>query len=288
MVVLRGVNIIENYAKIGGGGLIVSHPENVALDCSNNRTEYKTSARISDGFLEMKETRKMRRLSNASCPSWVKNEIDANGYGPLKASFADSAKACLEGDQCRSSVEEIPVHRSSEFIPSIQIILIDRFGQVNADPNPDHSDLLVEVSSPQTRLSGQLNSKFERGKAILNETIVTGHPGSYQLHFSFTDKRIEPLVLNSALQQCEIGEESVLNDTACQRCESGTYNIEQPLGTCKDCPEGCVCRKWGIYPTEEYWTPSPCIAKAQECISENACNKGKPLYIKIKAFALLL
>lgn len=130
------------------------------------------------------------------------------------------------------------------------------------------------MSSSSVLLSGQLSAPFERGVAIFKETIVTGHPGEYNLRLSFSDDRIEPVDLKTGLQFCKLGEESVLNNTACQKCEIGTYSIEQPLSKCKECPMGCACKKWGIAPMQNNWSPSPCIAKAQECLSEDGCHYG--------------
>lgn len=128
VMALRGVNLIDNYADVGGGGLIVSHPQNVAFSCLKQNVERNENDTIVGGFLKMNETNGFRRLSKSSCRSWPGNKIGDGGYGSLRATFVTIAFVCLIDSECRFSANRIPFHRSAEFIPAIKITLVGGFG----------------------------------------------------------------------------------------------------------------------------------------------------------------
>lgn len=275
IVVLKGVQLTDNYADVGGGAVVASNPQHVAVLCSSEATEEPTLNNILHGLTTLQDLNKMPRLSDKVCRSWTGNKVGQGGYGAIKATFAATAVVCIvQGNACRPTNGQLPTHISAKFLPPLKIILIDQFGQMPAEPSPDQQALAVFPASDHVRLSGQLNAGFERGEALLTETTVTGHPGDYSMLLQFHDDRIDDIQLESALRSCSLGEQSVLDNTACQRCEVGMYSVQEPLDNCKECPHGCVCKKWGIAPQRHHWMSSPCMTHAEECLSDTACNYG--------------
>lgn len=276
IVVLRGVDLDGNRAEAGGGGIMASHPRQVILNCSMQATTMPITQNITEGFVRRFVSNQMQRLMDTECPFWRENSVAESGYGPVKATFASSASACmLKGDRCERLTDRLPEHRSTELIPAVKITLVDQFGQLPAEAHPDSKDISVTTkSSRHVRLFGQLSVGFERGEASITDAAVTGQPGRYRLVLHFSDKRIDDIRLSTALAECSIGEESVVDNTACQTCEMGTYSVRKPLDKCEDCPDNCVCNRWGIAPKSNYWISSPCTTKAEKCLSDIACDYG--------------
>lgn len=272
IIVLKNLDLMDNYARIGGGGIMASHPAHVAVQCSG-RVEAPTSKNLADGLLKINDVHQMSRLSQKACPAWKGNSVGEGGYGPTRATFAFTANVCLANDkECFDANGEIPVHSSAGLIPPIKITLVDQYGQSPAEPPPCSDHFFVAPQSKDVRLSGQLESHFFRGEASLTETTVTGNPGDYSLTLHFSDKRMADINLYTELRSCAIGEQSVLHNTACQKCEAGTYSVQEPLEKCTECHGSAICRKWGIAPKNGHWIPSPCVTQARECLSENACT----------------
>lgn len=275
IVILRDVELVDNDAQVGGGGIMATHPQYIAVQCSSGTQVETLSNNITEGFAQINKMNDFPRLLNHVCRSWTGNRVGKGGYGDLRATFGAKAVTCISKDnECQQTNGVLPMHSSAAFIPPIKITLVDQFGQFPAEPGPDHQDLMASPESDQVRMSGQLHSIFNRGEALLTETTVIGHPGKYRMVLRFHDDRIEDVELNSELQSCSVGQQSVLNDTACQWCEIGTFSVREPLDICEECPDNCVCRRWGIQPTRGHWLPSPCTTKALECLSEHACAYG--------------
>lgn len=259
---------------------MASHPDCIVMDCMRPQNAKPTLRNITEGFLQPNATMSMQSLSERSCASWRGNRVGAHGYGVEKATYAFRAVVCvIDGEECRPADGKLRAHRSTGHIPPIKITLVDRFGQRPAAPYPDHQLLVTIASAKQpreVRLSGQLDVRFDGGEAVLDETTVTGTPGAYGLLLNFSDPQLNNVTLTTELESCLVGEQSVLGNTACQPCEAGSYRVHEPVNTCIECPDHCICNTWGIAPARNYWIPSPCSPMAEECLSDRACEYGTP------------
>ena len=276
VVILRETLVQGNHAEIGGGGIIASRPELVAISCIRSRHPKGSNQASSVDFVTEHEISQTARLDDIDCLSWTHNTVGSDGYGPLKATFATIAVACAySNDTCEGSNKHLPTHSSAHVVPAIQITLLDKFGQRPAEPRPEHRNASTTISSNRVRLSGQMNSQFERGRALFNETRVVGSPGPYRVKLQLSDASIESLELHTELRRCQIGEQKVLNNTACQRCEAGMYSIDESADACHECPENTLCESWGIVPKDGYWIPSPCFTHPKRCLFEAGCTRGR-------------
>lgn len=75
------------------------------------------------------------------------------------------------------------------------------------------------------------------------------------------------------VRECQIGEESIRDETQCQECDNSSYNFNpQKANGCAACPENADYTGRFIIPKESNWHKSPCHSSVKECLIEEACK----------------
>lgn len=211
-----------------------------------------------------------------ACVTWRNNFVEPGGYGPLRAgyvSFARASPSIRNGASHQGPIILRREYRRSPSFLSIFITLFDEFDQFPAEPMMDHTDLVVRIRSEEASdFSGRLESRFQRGKALL---AVRGRPGNFTLHLTFSDERIKSIPVDIVIMQCSAGWFSTLGGQNCQNCGIGSYNFDPNATSCKECPSEGTCDSWGIKPKKGFWIPFPCYEDLKECLTMTACDFRK-------------
>lgn len=282
-VVLRGTVFLENFAKVGGGGIMAAHPNHTYFMCAFTPKEKDLDSReIAARYITEMGDVEFTKLSEDRCKTWKHNSVANGGYGPLKGGYVSYAKVTFKGNESSEDKLLFERNQKNSELPLIYVVLFDEFNQSPAEPQIDHPNLIVNITAEnEIDLSGQLNAMFDRGKAVFDGVILRGPPGYHNLTLIFSDKRIDPVFIPLEIAACSIDWFSVSNGKDCQKCDPGTYNFDSSNTGCSDCPDNAQCRYWGIEPKSKFWLPFPCYERPRECLTDAACNYGNQLEIII-------
>lgn len=272
---LKGTVFSRNEAIIGGGAIFVQQPEDVAFSCLLVSTKRNETSNLQSLFLSSREVSKLELLSKKNlCSSWKNNQVQSGGYGDQIAGYAIDTK--LKSTSKDNAIKVNRAERNPQ-LPTFHILLFDAFNQSFAEPQSDRSQLILSLkTNEEVEISGQRETVFQRGKATLDGVFIRGFPGNYSLNLTFSDDRIADIRIQFEILPCPIGWTSIANDQDCQKCEAGTYHFESNATECMTCPEGGICRFWGISPDKNYWLPFPCSNSPYKCPLKRACDYGHP------------
>lgn len=277
---------VENHAERAGGGFFVDRMDMVDADWRLEETEQF-------------EIHKGHFSSNFNCSNLTRNTVNPMGYGAHIATAVRSFYVILiyqngtkQNVQTGASAT-IDDWRSGDALPVLQFVMMDHFMQgpsltraknikifqenqtLETDFFGSYAKVIAE--SPNGLMENRLSSDASSGMGNMSIGAVLRKPGNYKLILWRGNNKLMNVSLKVTLRKCIIDEESALGGKLCAMCDSNHFNLDPESSDCKLCPTHCNCSSWGIAPMEKHWVPSPCFAKAFECLSAAACHYSIPL-----------
>lgn len=282
----------DNHAEKVGGAYYIENIEVLATDCL---------IPAGDSVIEGKGY----KSSNFQCASMKNNS--AIEYGDNIAGAARSFQVKL--DFLNGTVRHfeagdtfpIPSWKSGIMIPTFNVTTFDalRQGPAISRTHGAYSTItngldeavelvgyvVARIESPDKLIYNQLSTRVENGNGSLTVGVPLKSPGNYILKLWVGEDQRTVTIIKVEIRSCIVNEKTTLNGTLCIICDGNEYNFAPKRDSCTTCPDNCLCDKWGIKPTDNFWLPHPCHTNAMLCLTEIACNFGKPvLFFRLTSF----
>lgn len=162
--------------------------------------------------------------------------------------------------------------QSGQQLPTIQITVLDAFGQSPAPTSPPSFN--ASIMSPDRLFQGVVTSQVTNGVGTFPEIAALRPPGKYTLKIiPQTMFSIQEATLMIQIRACRIDEEPTRGMLLCRACGNNSYNFEPTKHDgCAACPDKASCQGRYIVPEDGYWHKGPCHDNVAQCIRKDACT----------------
>lgn len=165
-------------------------------------------------------------------------------------------------------------YTSGEFLPAVQVKLIDVFGHIV----PISARFIVRLrntSSADLILPAAVSRLFT-GTFNLTNLKLRGHPGKHRIEFIVKTREGNIYTVNNSIAvhipDCGIGEFVEKKSKRCRPCSNGLYSFDVRKHRCKLCKPNAQCTGKTLVPVDGYWHNDSQSDIIHRCLSEKSCS----------------
>lgn len=276
------VNITDNEAQFGAGGLFINDPESLALFCASVIPFQRQSLLQVANRVMQRDNRRLDFEQDLFCTRIQDNSVLEGEFGPdvgtavYSLSVVDAVDGLISNHTGGARILP-PCEESNEICTSnrsvgIQVSVLDAFQQRISGGIQD-SELAVVLISDS--IIGEQRYNAEEGMININNTIGVGIDADSSIQIQSTQNRSLSAGLDFSTRACLPGENASV--FSCQECLPNQYSFNAQFG-CRDCEDKAICPgKAALVPVEGYWHSTPFSPQFHECIVREACEYSNRL-----------